>query len=120
MRSKYPILYIPPALAVVRGSFSRTNAQRSWKRAAHISTLREVLKRLSRVDARIAQKVVGGSTGDVYRSWAAAKHLPLTSEEIGEGGHLHCIGEKQLDKVLLFFHGAPEFYYITAFSDRQI
>ncbi|KZV75119.1 alpha/beta-hydrolase [Peniophora sp. CONT] len=90
--------------AVVRGVLSKTNAKRSWKRAAQLSMTRELLKHISRVDVRAVQ-LIGESTGSVYRSWANANQLPITSDEIGEGGYVHWIGEKQLNKVILHFHG---------------
>ncbi|VDC01938.1 unnamed protein product [Peniophora sp. CBMAI 1063] len=94
-------------LAAVRGVISNVGpTRRSWKRAVHLSIVRAVLRKLYRGDPPVALKLVGGSTGDTYRAWASARGLPITSEESGEGGRLHWIGEKRLKgKVLLFFHG---------------
>ncbi|VDC01937.1 unnamed protein product [Peniophora sp. CBMAI 1063] len=94
------ILAIP--IAGSWGAITCIGTRRSWKRAVHLSIVRQVLKLL----APVSSKLVGGSTGDTYRLWASTKRLPIFSEESGEGGRLHWIEEKRLEgKVLLWFHG---------------
>jgi hypothetical protein len=47
----------------------------------------------------------GYTTGNVYRAWAKAARVAPISDDVGEGAHLHWVGEKKTDKVLFWFHG---------------
>ena len=97
--------------AVISGVLTSTKTGRSWKRSIHICITRRILNILYRDDARLVLKLVGGTTGDTCRVWASTKQLSIVSEEIPEGGRLHWIGEKQLHKVLLYFHGMIDLLY---------
>lgn len=51
------------------------------------------------------QRILGSSV-DVYSTWARNAGLPITIEEMVDGGKLMWIGPKRTDKMLLYCHGA--------------
>jgi hypothetical protein len=74
---------------------------RTRKRSAADGVLRTLLTGLNVPQLQYAL----GTTAGTYRTWCGhAKQAPNV-EEIGEGANLLWIGERRLEKVILFFHG---------------
>jgi hypothetical protein len=46
-----------------------------------------------------------GTTRGVYNTWCKHVKQEPHAEAIGEGANLFWIGERKLEKVILFFHG---------------
>ncbi|KAJ3830151.1 Alpha/Beta hydrolase protein [Lentinula raphanica] len=61
------------------------------------------------------QYILGTSVG-VYSSWAREKKLPITIEEVRDGGKLMWIGPKRTDKMLLYCHGGAYMFGVQIFT----
>ncbi|KAF7373556.1 Abhydrolase-3 domain-containing protein [Mycena sanguinolenta] len=98
--------------SVTTTAFASYNKERGIKRITGDSALRYVLSSLS-----VPQlQAVFGTTLETYKKWSKAAKLPVTVDELGEDGRLLWIGQKRLDRVVLFAHGGgyllpcPEFH----------
>lgn len=67
-------------------------------------TVRHVTRVLSPAQLRLLQR----GTRSRYIKWCEKNRMPVTIEESGEGGRLLWVGEKRIDRVVLFFHGKFE------------
>ncbi|KAJ7281837.1 Alpha/Beta hydrolase protein [Mycena rebaudengoi] len=80
--------------------FASHNKDKTWRRILGDSTLR----RLMHLDIPVLQKY-SGTTLKVYGTWAKQNKIPVVADELGEDARLLWIGPKQLDRVILMFHG---------------
>jgi hypothetical protein len=46
-----------------------------------------------------------GTTRQVYNSWCKASNIAVNMEEIGENTKLLWLGDRGLDKVIVYLHG---------------
>ncbi|KAJ3720741.1 Alpha/Beta hydrolase protein [Lentinula guzmanii] len=61
------------------------------------------------------QQVLGTSVG-VYSTWARKENLPITIEELEDGGRLMWIGPKTTEKMLLYCHGGAYIFAVQIFT----
>ena len=94
------------AFAIAVGSF-RENKGRSWRRAAHIATVRYLLgKAQNASEIKFAFPL---TTAGAYAKWAHKSGADVLTDELSEGAALHWIGPRREDRVLLYLHGTPLF-----------
>jgi hypothetical protein len=91
------------AFAVAVGVF-RENKGRSWRRAAHIATLRYFLGKVQNA-SDIKFGALGVTTAEKYGTWARKSGADVLTDELSEGATLHWIGPRREDRVFLFLHG---------------
>jgi hypothetical protein len=101
------------AFAVAVGVFHE-NKGRSWRRAAHIATLRYVL---ASAQNALDLKIGFGTTAEMYATWAHKSGAAVLTDELSEGATLHWIGPRRKDRVFLFLHGTP--YFSHSGSERN-
>jgi hypothetical protein len=53
-----------------------------------------------------------GTTAAAYRTWCGQIKQAPNAEEIGEGANLLWVGERGLEKVILFLHGESTTYCV--------
>ncbi|KAF7326650.1 Abhydrolase-3 domain-containing protein [Mycena venus] len=98
-------VHVIPALvllwSVATTAYASYNQERTLKRIAGDSALRYVVSHLSLPQLQ----ATFGTTIGTYETWTKATKLPVTVEELGEGGRLLWIGPKRLERVVLFIHG---------------
>ncbi|KAJ3837926.1 Alpha/Beta hydrolase protein [Lentinula raphanica] len=61
------------------------------------------------------QYILGTSVG-VYSTWARQAKLPMTIEEMRDGGKLMWIGPKRTDRMLLYCHGGAYIFSVQIFT----
>jgi hypothetical protein len=61
---------------------------------------------LTGLNPRQVQYVLG-TTAAIYRTWSGHVKQDPNVEAIGEAANLLWIGERKLEKVILYFHGEP-------------
>ncbi len=95
------------ALAVALGVF-RENKGRSWLRAVRTAAARYILS------ARVwtpweLKSALGLTTAQTYEAWArrTTNGAEVLTDELPEGAKLHWIGPRRVDRVILYFPGAP-------------
>ncbi len=85
----------------------REKKGRSWLRAARTAAARYILG--ARVwTAGELKSALGPTTAHTYEAWARrTKGVEALTEELPESAKLHWVGPRSVDRVILFFHGAP-------------
>jgi hypothetical protein len=103
------------AFAVAIGVF-RENKGRSWRRAAHIATLRYLV---GKVQNALDIKFGGVTTAGTYAKWAHKSGADVLTDELSEGATLHWIGPRRKDRVFLFLHGMPFFPILRLIGEER-
>ncbi|KAJ7619279.1 Alpha/Beta hydrolase protein [Roridomyces roridus] len=109
------ILCLPAAIAwgLLTTTHLPHNKSRSLKRILGDVTLKFLVRNTSVEQLQWSTP----STMDMYAAWTKANGLPGTVDEIGEDARLLWIGEKRLDRVILFAHGGG---FVLPASDYSV
>jgi hypothetical protein len=82
-------------------SWSSAHSGKSWGRVFRDSVFRYFASSFNVYQLQYS----GGSTRDNFILWAKQTEVDFSVEYIGQGAHLLWMGEKRMDRVILYIHG---------------
>ncbi|KAF9449697.1 alpha/beta-hydrolase [Macrolepiota fuliginosa MF-IS2] len=110
-RIKMFFTLLPLPIVIIWSFLFKSGKTKSKKRVVFDRSLRYVVNSLN---VRQLQHVMGTTRG-VYDAWCKRNNLGPDVEGVGEGANLLWVGERGLDKVIIYLHGGafllPPFTY---------